>query len=313
MTALLSVVRRVSKKLFPAQENAHELNIQVKGQQVSDLISKHIGSDKPCMIARLGATELSCAEQYVDSKPGLLKYLNYIKGDINHYKYSDDLKYRALNWSGIFPANKEVLDKFSRLMIEDMKDVDVLGSWLEKERKFETELAEAVRVPLQDLEPYYHKDPWSSTLKGKVVLVVHPFAQTITEQYGKRDLLFKNDILPPFELITYTPVQSIAGQATAFNSWFDALEHMKREIDRISFDVAILGCGAYGFPLAAHIKRSGKQAVHLGGATQILFGIKGRRWEEREFFQGLFNEHWVKPRPDETPQNFQRVEEGCYW
>lgn len=49
---------------------------------------------------------------------------------------------------------------------------------------------------------------------------------------------------------------------------------MKDEIDKRDYDIALIGCGAYGFPLAAHIKRSGKKAVHLGGALQLLFGIK---------------------------------------
>ena len=38
-------------------------------------------------------------------------------------------------------------------------------------------------------------------------------------------------------------------------------------------------------PLAAFIKSIGKKAVHLGGSTQILFGIKGERWDERDFFR----------------------------
>lgn len=49
---------------------------------------------------------------------------------------------------------------------------------------------------------------------------------------------------------------------------------MKDEIDKQDYDIALIGCGAYGFPLAAHIKRSGKKAIHLGGALQLLFGIK---------------------------------------
>ena len=28
-----------------------------------------------------------------------------------------------------------------------------------------------------------------------------------------------------------------------------------------------LGCGAYGFPLAAHVKRMGKKAIHMGGSN----------------------------------------------
>ena len=52
---------------------------------------------------------------------------------------------------------------------------------------------------------------------------------------------------------------------------------MEERIGKIDFDVALLGCGAYGLPFAASIKRMGKKAVHLGVATQILFGIKGKR------------------------------------
>lgn len=44
---------------------------------------------------------------------------------------------------------------------------------------------------------------------------------------------------------------------------------------KINFDTAIIGCGAYGMPLAAQIKNAGRQAIHLGGAVQLLFGIKG--------------------------------------
>ena len=84
-------------------------------------------------------------------------------------------------------------------------------------------------------------------------------------------------------------------------------------IVEIDFDIAIIGCGAYGFPLAAHVKRKGKQAIHMGGATQILFGIKGNRWEEHDIISKLFNEHWIRPNKNETPKNSGNIEDACYW
>lgn len=57
-----------------------------------------------------------------------------------------------------------------------------------------------------------------------------------------------------------------------FSDWFEALEHMYSEAMKEDFDVAIIGCGAYGFPLAAKIKKAGKIGIHLGGAAQLLFG-----------------------------------------
>ena len=63
--------------------------------------------------------------------------------------------------------------------------------------------------------------------------------------------------------------------------WIKALEYMKHEISLIDFEIAILGCGAYGLPLSVHIKDMGRQALHLGGTTQLLFGIMGSRWSDR--------------------------------
>jgi hypothetical protein len=148
--------------------------------------------------------------------------------------------------------------------------------------------------------------------------VVHPFASTIEKQYLKRDLIFKDNLLPAFELQTIQAVQSIAGNPTQFRDWFAALDFMKIEIDKHDYDICLIGCGAYGFHLAAHIKRQGKKAVHLGGSLQLLFGIRGKRWEDSSYnpnynFTALMNEHWVKPGKEEKPEGASNVEGACYW
>jgi hypothetical protein len=79
------------------------------------------------------------------------------------------------------------------------------------------------------------------------------------------------------------------------------------------FDVALLGCGAAGIPLAVHAKRLGKIGVHTGGPTQLLFGIRGGRWDTRPEFQPFFNDAWVRPKPDETPKEAPKVDKGGYW
>ena len=88
---------------------------------------------------------------------------------------------------------------------------------------------------------------------------------------------------------------------------------MNNEIDKIEFDIAIIGAGAYGLSLAAHIKRSGRKAIQLGGATQILFGIRGHRWETHPIISNFFNEHWINPNEGEIPNGYKNVENGCYW
>lgn len=218
--------------------------------------------------------------------------------------------------AGFFPSSNESIYRFSALMIEDMKLLDVLGSWRMEERFLQHNFPSAKRIQLSALEPYLQKDPWSEVLKDKKVLVVHPFNETIEQQYfNKRELLFNDPrVLPSFQTFeTIKAVQTIAGNKGAFNDWFEALDFMKNEVSRKDFDIAIIGCGAYGFPLAAHVKRMGKKAVHLGGATQLLFGIKGKRWIDREDFKSIINEHFVFPNVQDKPQNSNQVEGGCYW
>lgn len=290
---------------------------QYTSQESSDIIKKYIESDEPFMVSRFGSIELDCLDFYKISKTSTFnKYIKYIKGDIDSVGWSEDLISRMQNNAGLFPTNKENLERFSELMLNEIKNVDVLGSWLDKENNFNEELSHVKTVKLLDLEPYYHENPWSSSLKGKTVLVIHPFVESIKVQYSKRNLLFKNeDVLPDFKLKTYKPIQSLAGnhESLEFIDWFQALEFMKNDIKAIEFDVAIIGCGAYGFPLASYIKKIGKKSIHLGGATQILFGIIGKRWELEYDMSNFFNENWIRPNNDERPKDFDKVENGCYW
>ena len=121
--------------------------------------------------------------------------------------------------------------------------------------------------------------------------------------------------MPKFEsLHIIKAVQSIGGVNNGFHNWFEALDYMKREVDNTEFDIALIGCGAYGMPLAAHCKDIGKKAIHLGGALQLLFGIRGSRWEDNSYEQkNLMNDYWVRPLPSERPVEANAVENACYW
>lgn len=284
---------------------------------INNIISKKIAERKPLMIARFGSTEsraivnfLTYHKNYTELK-AIYKYLI---GEIGVYwkkspKYLDYL----MKLSGFFPQKESLLQDFVDLMLEDSKQLDILGIWNELEEYIPTIPQNTVLCKIRDLEPWFYENPWSESLEGKKVLIVHPFEQTIINQYNfHRKEIYKNEkILPQFELKTIKAVQTIADEKSEFGNWFEALDSMKEKIDHTDFDIAIIGCGAYGFPLAAHIKRIGKQAIHMGGVTQLLFGIKGKRWEDWEHYTQLRKEHWVYA--NEKPKGFNKVEDGCYW
>jgi hypothetical protein len=273
------------------------------GEACSELIRQELLASKPSMIARFGATEIKAV-----LFPKIPLFFQPL--------LRDRVSSRMRDLSGFFPLSDGMIEKFSDLMFEDMKLLDILGSWRMEEKLLLKHFPLAKRIELRALEPYLSENPWTEALEGLKVLVVHPFNTTIERQYHKnRELLFADKrVLPQFKTLeTVKAVQTIAGNKGEFDTWFEALDAMKAAIDAKDYDVAIIGCGAYGFPLAAHVKRSGKKAIHLGGPTQVLFGIKGRRWDDHPLIAPLYNEHWVRPAPEDVPADANKVENGCYW
>lgn len=270
-------------------------------------IAVSLAQNKPLLVARLGSVELACLGSF------LRRRQSGAKG------YPKKIRYWMGNNAGFFPTDDASLDALARLYLERLSQVDVLAVWFNRYEDVicNSYCGSARLVELGCLESFRFAHPWSAQLSGKKVLVIHPFAASIERQYreNRRRLFANPEVLPEFELKTLQAVQSSAGATVAFSSWFDAYRHMCDEMTGIDFDVCLVGAGAYGLPLAAFAKEMGKQAIHMGGVTQILFGIKGRRWEElyADSTAKLFNEHWIRPLQVETPAQKERVENGCYW
>lgn len=276
----------------------------------NDVIRETLASGAPCLVTRLGDVELRTISYYMKWRRPRIP--------VNPAYPPRQSQTMRIN-TGFFPVEDSSLDRFARMNLEAVSQADVLGVWFNRhEHRVVSECcSEANLVELAALNCMCWEGPWSSALEGKTVLVIHPFANSIESQYrnNRRAIFADPTVLPEFELKTMVPVQSIAGNDCSYATWFDALQGMCEEISRKDFDVAIIGAGAYGLPLGAFIKSLGRQAVHMGGATQLLFGIKGRRWEDeyQDSIVPLFNDAWVRPLPEETPPGAETVERGCYW
>lgn len=293
--------------------------LDLTGSFASDLIHTNIISGRPFLAARIGTTELEAITIYLLNQANRRhigeKTFRYLFSNTPKFWWHQGIKDSLAKGAGMFSTDSQGLDTFASRFISDLSQIDILGSWNADELLLQDHLVKCKRIPLKDLEPYYNSPPWSRALQGMKVLVIHPFSLSIKSQYSRKEKLYcDTSVLPEFELITFKPVQTIANNRdNRFGSWSDALDHMCLEISTLNFDIAIIGAGSYGLPLGSFIKQMGRQAVHLGGATQIMFGVKGRRWESKPFFQALFNDSWVRPRHDETPSNSETVEGGCYW
>jgi len=314
----LKLFRKIHQILNPESSSfGRNWKLFTNKQYSNDLIFNLLMDDKPCMIARFGSTEMLCLTNYlgVKDQKTYKNFKSFIKYKTPPWWWENSTIKQIQQWSGFFPGKIEKIEQFCELIINDIPQVDILGSWLKEELFFCDKLENSKRIVLEDMEPFFVNNPWTKALEGRKVLVVHPFSETIEDQYLKRNLIFENNLLPDFELKTIKAVQSIAGEKTEFIDWFEALQSMKSKIENIDFDICIIGAGAYGFPLAAHVKRLGKKAIHLAGVTQLLFGIKGKRWEEYIVwpYMNLYNENWVRPGENDKPKNATIVEGACYW
>lgn len=275
--------------------------------EANDFLYKGLISSEPFMVARSGATEQS---YYIVNE--------LIERELLSSWPKEILQAGMIN-SGIFPPTAEVGFRFAKEYINSFGHADMLAYWgfiILEEYVFKKHSPHSVLFPSRAFEPFGFENPWTIALEGKRVLVIHPFEEAIISQYKRREYLFSNKkILPEFELVTLKAIQSAGGQTCEYNDWFQALDYMYREALKKDFDIVLLGCGAYGLPLAARFKQIGKKAVNLGGMSQLLFGIKGDRWDRlRPDIVNMYNSHWVRISKNEKPANADIMVDGpAYW
>jgi len=277
----------------------------VEEERGADVIIRAIRSKTPFLAGKVGWTEANCL---LGCTNRILRFYNANKIVL---KIVSNPRKKIAERSGFYPNDKKNVKRFCDYYLDCLENVDILASWIKQEQYLKEYTKNAIKISLSSLEPFSSTErPWTSALGGMRVLVIHPFASSIVKQYEKRSLLHADDTrLPAFELITLRSLMSRANNKVAHRTWWDALGYMKNEVDKKKYDIAIIGCGSYSIPLGAHIKSVGKMAIHLGGTTQLLFGIKGSRWDN--YAEKLYNEHWIRPVDRDTPHNIHTKD--SYW
>jgi hypothetical protein len=288
------------------------------GRAISDIaagnsfVSDHVQNGRPLAAGKVGDTEMEVLVKYERADRDPERFFRSISE-------GHELELLYLN-CGVFPKRQDVLMSWAERYLDSLAQVDLLGVWHNAgEREIVAKYApQATLTGIRALEPYYHDRPWSSALAGKNVAVVTPFARTIADQYARyrgADLFpDKPSVLPDFELTVVRAPFSAGLQPPVHQDWHAALDDLQQSIRAVSFDVCLIGAGAWSLPLCSFIReRLGRPALHLGGALQILFGVRGKRWDRHPVIKLLFNDNWTRPLPDETPRRQWRNDGGAYW
>jgi hypothetical protein len=276
----------------------------LSAQEGNDFIAGSIG--RSAAIGKIGSSELAA---------------------LRHYLRKADAAGLCPSWgwqatnlcriAGVYPQEPVTLSLFCRAYAETLSHLDMLAVWFNLgEHSAHRRFAPNARLmALRSLDPFYHERPWTQCLAGQRVLVISPFSDTIHAQYRRRDQIWRSkpELLPGFELLTLRSPMSAFLAPPVYRDWFAALDAMCEQMSSIPFDSAIVGAGAWSLPLVARAKSLGKWAIHLGGATQILFGIKGGRWDNSPEISAFYNDAWTRPSALETPPNVTTIEGACYW
>jgi hypothetical protein len=279
-------------------------------------ISLALSSGEPRMMGKLGTTELM----------GLEFFDRWLKPSFPANASWRRPAERLLQTAGLFPVSREIFFRWKEVYLESVHHLDIVAHWQPPgtflsvyEHTALTRFAPlAQRVPLASLQPILPPASWLPDILGKRWMVVSPFRETIRSQLPRLSKLgiYPNTYLDRLEN-TARNLQVVASPQLAYmvpprhRDWFHALDCLQQEISACSFDIALIGAGAWSLPLAAYVKKMGKTAMHLGGQLQLMFGIRGGRWDHKA--NDLYNEFWIRPLPEETPKNHQLMEHGAYW
>lgn len=220
---------------------------------------------------------------------------------------------------GLFPPTAASVDRFCDAYAAALGGIDLLAVWGQPGEAAILRRAPAPPRPrtlmhIDSLEPWYHAAPWSAALAGRRVVVLHPFAATIARQYRRRREIWGDDgVLPDFHLRTVRMPLSPALAPPRHRDWEARFRALMDEVEAAPHDVLLVGAGGISLIAAARARAAGRVGIHMGGLTQILFGVLGRRWEGSAFLSGRRNAAWTRPSGEEAPETAVRVEQGCYW
>jgi hypothetical protein len=268
----------------------------------------------PCAIGKIGTTELMGLEY-------LYRHLQLPWPPAASWRRPAQ---RLHDCSGLFPVRKDIYLLWAEEYRQALGQMDLLAQWQPQntylsavEDRVLAQLApQAFRAHRNYVHPLHPPAQWLGDLTPLRWLVIHPFAKTIRAQlpnlaaFGVFPERSRPDLGPRGRDTRILACPQFAYMAPPEHpDWVSALEALKQAMEKEDFDIALIGAGAWSLPLAAHAKKLGRKGFHLGGVLQLLFGIRGGRFDGL----GLYNDNWIRPLPEERPKNFQSMENGAYW
>jgi hypothetical protein len=285
-------------------------------------------SDKPFIIPRIPATENRIAHI-----GDLMLNTGIMTNEMNQVIQGQLHPLKTI--AGILVKNSDHVIEYSQKYMEAFRNCELYAGW-EKHGEMYMHISQShdymtdkfadkrmIWASIYDIFNYIYATPWTHALRGKRVLIISAFADSIMEKIPIRDQIYDGvDLFPgcTFQVIRPPQTQGALpdGKSPETEEYFGVhLAEFEKQLDEIrdTYDIALVSCGGYGNLVCNHIFKSGKSAIYVGGVLQMYFGILGKRWYKtaNDNIQLFINEHWSRPKENEKPNGISQIEGGCYW
>ena len=293
--------------------------------RVNEFVSNAIENSTPFSIGKVGQIE---AETILSFQQGILQSRQAF--GTKQSKPEPRITKQIYENAGVFPNDNGGIEVFSRLYQHAMSACDILSvsypwlipGWGEHLGICRGSKTNQISCRISATEPFFVHNPFTRQLAHKKVTVITPFADSFKKQIKKRTEIWgdrADDFLPKTTSWTFIKSPLSAGiMEPVDDDWESMIQRLVRECfpsdKEIEWpDVILAGCGPGGLCLCQEAKERGRVGVSMGGGLQILFGVRGKRWDENKKFQKFFNDAWIRPSGEERPPENIRVERGCYW
>lgn len=275
--------------------------------------------------AGFAAGKLGFSEQYWLNYPKILS----AHGDSRAARaYELGLRTHMERQSGIYPATPAFAGEFVARYAADLRTLDVIGLFgtsLEPVLIRHHALKGAL-IPFKAMEPDRAAPAddaacYLPLFRGLRVLIVAPFADLLRERANQETFervwsrTGKRWFGPSAVMSLEFPYGFDRATRDRFPTALDLCASICARIDAVEFDVALIAAGGLAIPLAAHIKRSGRIGISLGGHLQVLFGVLGQRWKSPDSWtHDCVNDAWIEMPERYRPANWRQLADGgAYW
>jgi len=316
---LMPRIHKYDQNWPPPNQNWWRFNIGEENTHMHKYLTDKLKTNKPFIMPRIAGIENNFVELGVNLMQNSLdqEQVAYIQNGMKIMKNNAGIKLTSLS----------SVAKYSKLYLDSFQKCDAYFEWEPwgDVYKYIAQSHTFINLNFGNKKQFWaftldifhniYNDPWTLALRGKRILIISPFIKSFEEKLPVLKEIYGVDLFPECSFIFLKPPQT---QGDCVSEEFDKeLDKFVEKIDAVKkdFDVALCSCGGYGNLVCSKIFDMGKSSIYVGGVLQMYFGVYGTRWlKERPDILRLFmNKHWTRPKEEEQPDGFKKVEGSCYW